>query len=76
MAMALHVVADHRAVEDVHRGEQRRRSVPLVVMCHRSGAALLQRQSGLRAVQRLNLAFSSTDRTMAWSYAGKWVMTV
>ena len=56
MAMALHVAADHRAVEDVHRGEQRRRSVPLVVVCHRSGAALLQRQSGLGAVQRLNLA--------------------
>src|SRR5271168_4021076 len=56
MAMALHVAADHRAVEDVHRGEQRRRSVPLIVVCHRSGAALFQRQSGLRAVQRLNLA--------------------
>jgi hypothetical protein len=24
MAMTLHVAADHRAVEDVHRGEQRR----------------------------------------------------
>ena len=56
MAMALHVAADHRAVEDVHRGEQRRRSVPLVVVRHGSGAALLQRQSGLGAVQRLNLA--------------------
>jgi hypothetical protein len=56
MAMALHIATDHRAVEDVHRGEQLRRSVPLIVVCHRSGAALLQRQSGLRAVQRLNLA--------------------
>ncbi len=27
MAMALHVAADHRAVEDVHRGKQRRRAV-------------------------------------------------
>src|SRR5271170_660963 len=26
MAMALHVAANHRAVEDVHRGEQRRRA--------------------------------------------------
>ena len=34
MAMALHVAADHRAVEDVHRGEQRRRSVPDVVVGH------------------------------------------
>ena len=53
MAMALHVAPDHGAVEDIHRDEQRRRSVPLEVVCHRSGAVLLQRQSGLRAVQRL-----------------------
>ena len=56
MAMALHVPADHRAVEDVHRGEQRRRAVPLIVVCHGPGATLLQRQSGLCAVERLNLA--------------------
>ena len=56
MAMALHVAADHRAVEDVHRGEQRRRAVALIVVRHGSGAALLQRQSGLCAVKRLNLA--------------------
>ena len=34
MAMALHVTADHLAVEDVHRGEQRRRAVPLIVVRH------------------------------------------
>ena len=56
MAMALHVAADHRAVEDVHRGEQRRRAVALIVVRHGSGAALLQRQSGLRSIKRLNLA--------------------
>ena len=56
MAMTLHVAADHRAVENVQRGEQRRRAVPLVVVRHGSGAALLQRQSGLGAVERLNLA--------------------
>ena len=56
MAMALHVAADDRAVEDVHRGEQRRRAVPLIVVRHGSGATLLQRQSGLCAVKRLNLA--------------------
>ena len=65
MAMALHVAADHRAVEDVHRGEQRRRAVALIVMRHGSGAALLQRQSGLCAVKRLNLALFVDDRTMA-----------
>ena len=56
MAMALHGAADHRAVEDVHRGEQRRRAVALIVVRHGSGAALLQRQSGLRSIKRLNLA--------------------
>ena len=56
MAMALHGAADHRAVEDVHRGEQRRRPVPHIVVRHGSGAALLQRQSGLRSIKRLNLA--------------------
>jgi hypothetical protein len=38
-------------------GEQRRRSVPLVVVRHGPGSALLQRQSGLGAIKRLNLAF-------------------
>src|SRR5580700_6302929 len=56
MAMALHVAANHRAVEDVHRGEQRRRAVALIVVRHGSGTTLLQRQSGLGAIKRLNLA--------------------
>ena len=56
MAMALHVAADHRAIEDVHRGEQRRCAVALIVVRHGSGAALLQRQSGLCAIERLYLA--------------------
>ena len=57
MAMALHVAADHRAVEDVHRGEKRRCAVPLVVVRHGPGATLLQRQSRLCAIKRLNLRF-------------------
>ena len=56
MAMALHFPANHRAVEDVHRGKQRRCAVSPVVVRHGSGATLLQGQSGLRAVERLNLA--------------------
>ena len=47
---------DHRAIEDIHCGEQRRFAVPLVVVRHGSGATLLQRQSGLCAIKRLNLA--------------------
>ena len=56
MAVALHVAADDRAVEHVERGEQRRRAVPLVVVGHGAGAALLHRQAGLGAVERLDLA--------------------
>ena len=56
MPVALHVAADDRAVENIQRGEQRRRAVALVVVGHRAGAALLQRQAGLGAVERLDLA--------------------
>ena len=43
MAVALHVAADHGAIEHVERGEQRRRAVALVVVDHGAGASLLQR---------------------------------
>ena len=56
MPMTLHVGADHLAVENVQRGEQRRRAVSLVIVGHGSGAALFQRQARLGAVERLNLA--------------------
>ena len=41
MAMPLHVATNHRAVEHVERGEQRRRAVTLVVVRHSPGAPLL-----------------------------------
>ena len=56
MAMALHVAAHHGSVEHVQRREQGRRPVPLVVVGHGSGAAFLERQAGLRSVERLDLA--------------------
>ena len=56
MAMALHVAADHPAVEHVERGEQRRRAVPFVVVRPGSGAALFEWQAGVGAVERMNLA--------------------
>ena len=49
-------LADDEAALHVERGEQRRRAVALVVVRHRRGAALLQRQARLRAVERLDLA--------------------
>src|SRR6202043_1429463 len=56
MAMALHIAAHHGSVEHVHRRKQGRRPVPLVVMGHGSSAAFLERQAGLRSVERLDLA--------------------
>ncbi len=56
MPMTLHVAADHGSVEHVHRRKQGRRPVSLVVVGHGSGAALLERQPGLRSVERLDLA--------------------
>jgi hypothetical protein len=56
MPMALHVAAYDRAIENVQRGEQRRCSVPFVIMRHGSGTPLLQRQARFRSIERLNLA--------------------
>ena len=41
MAVTLHVTADDGAVEDIQRGEEGRGAVPLIVVGHRAGAALL-----------------------------------
>ena len=48
---------DHPAMENVERGEQGGRAVALVVMGHRPAFSGLQRQTGLRAVKRLDLSF-------------------
>jgi hypothetical protein len=41
--MPLRAATDDRAVANVQRGKQRRRSVPLVITRHGPGAAFLQR---------------------------------
>ena len=56
MAVALHIGANHGAIEDAERGEERRGAMPLVVMGHGPAPALLHRQARLGAVKRLNLA--------------------
>ena len=56
VTVALHPAADHGAVEHAERGEQGRGAVPLIVTRHRLTAARLDRQSGLGAVERLDLA--------------------
>ena len=56
MAMTLHAAADDGAVEHAERGEQGGGAVPLVVVCHGLAASRLDRQSGLGAVEGLDLA--------------------
>ena len=51
-----HAAAEHRAVQDVERGEQRGGAVADIVVGHRPGLAGLERQTRLGAVQGLDLA--------------------
>lgn len=57
MAMALHATADDLAIQHVEGGEQGRRAVALVVVRHGADPAFFQRQSRLRSVESLDLAF-------------------
>jgi hypothetical protein len=57
MAMSLHTLADHSAGGDIECCEQRRCPVAFVVVRHSAASAFLDRQAGLRTVQRLDLAF-------------------
>ena len=56
VAMSLHALADHPAGGDIERGEQRGCAMALVVMRHGAAPAFLDRQAGLGAVERLDLA--------------------
>ena len=67
MPVALHAAADDLALEHVERGEQGRRAVALVVVGHGAAAALLQRQAGLGAVERLDLALLVDRQHDAWA---------
>jgi Integrase core domain len=65
MTVALHVLADDGAVEDIEGGEECRGAMALVVMGHGDQPPLLHRQAGLGAVERLNLAF-----LVGWQHNG------
>src|SRR5262245_66255118 len=54
--MARQARADDLAVQHAESGEQGGGAVALVVVGHGAGAALLHGQSGLRAIERLDLA--------------------
>jgi hypothetical protein len=56
MSMALHAPSNDPALQHIEGREQRSRAVALGVARHRAGAAALQGQSGLCAVERLDLA--------------------
>ena len=58
VAMVQHVAADDGAIEDVESCEQRGGAVTFVVVRHRLGAAWLDRQFRLDAVECLDLAHS------------------
>ena len=50
-----HALADHRAIEDIQRGEQRGRAVLNRIVGYQPGPPILHRQGRLGAVERLNL---------------------
>ena len=50
-----HALSDDGAVEDIERGAQRGDAMPDIIMGHRSGSALLNRETWLGAVECLNL---------------------
>lgn len=56
VAMPLHAGANDRSIQRVEGSKERRGAVTLVVVSHRRTTTTLDRESGLRAVQRLNLA--------------------
>ena len=69
MPVARHAIADHLAVEHAQGREQGGGAVTLIIVSHRSAAALLERQPRLRAVQRLDLAFlvdTKDERFIGW----------
>ena len=66
--VALHVAADDGTVEDVESCEQCGRTVASIVVGHRSSTAWLHRQTGLGAVEGLDLALliNREDNGMGW----------
>src|SRR5207245_1398960 len=57
VAMALHALPNDASGGDIEGGKKRRRSIAFVVGGHSAGPPLLHWQAGLRAIERLDLAF-------------------
>ena len=56
MPVLLHATPQHGAIENIERGKQRGGAVAFVIVCHGGAFSGLQRQAGLGAIERLNLA--------------------
>src|ERR1035438_5524147 len=56
MTMTFHAGSHHASIKRVESSKQRSGSIPLVIVGHRLGAALLHGQAGLGTVQSLDLA--------------------
>ena len=67
MAVTPHALSDDRTGGDIKGGEQRSCSMPLVIMGHRAGPPLLDRQPGWVRSSAWTWLFSSTLSTMALS---------
>ena len=70
-AMARQAFADDLAGRHVERGEQRGGAVALVVVGHGAGAALLEGQAGLGAIERLDLALLVDSKHQRAGRAGR-----
>ena len=71
VGVVLLALPDDTTVQHIERGKQRGRAIALVVVRHRARSALLHRQPGLRAVQRLHLALLVTaqhQRVLGWRH--------
>ena len=55
--VSLHAATENDAIKRVKGGKQSGRAVPLVIMSHRTAPAGFDWQTGLGAVERLNLGF-------------------
>ncbi len=61
MPVTLHVALDHSATQHVQGGKQSGGATAFVVVGHSPEPALLQRQAGLGAAKRLDLALKASD---------------
>src|SRR5256884_7162497 len=67
VAMPIHAGADNFSIRDIECGEQRGRTVALIIVSPRFTSPFLHRKSWLRSIQSLNLALLIDERTRACS---------